>query len=168
MNQEWKDVVGYEGLYQVSIFGKVKNSRRRRIVVGRESDSGYKIVTLTKDRKTKGCPVHRLVAMAFIENPGNKPFVNHKNGVRNDNNLSNLEWCTHQENMVHAQSLKQKKNELKMHYVQPETLEEMEKRLKDEGRVYKKKPTMEDRRRMARQRLTELHLAWRAKQNQSL
>jgi len=63
---------------------------------------GYSTVQLWVKGNVKNLFIHRLVAIAFVPNPYNKPFINHKNGIRSDNALENLEWCTHQENMQHA------------------------------------------------------------------
>ena len=107
----WKDVVGYEGLYQVSNFGKVRSSDR---VVYRSStpqfckgqiiaqgllNTGYKIVTLWNKKKRKVYLVHRLVAQAFIPNEENKDYIDHINGIRTDNHVANLRWCTRNENV---------------------------------------------------------------------
>ena len=63
---------------------------------------GYNIVNLWKNKKKKTIKVHRLVAEAFIPNLDNKPYINHKNAIRNDNTIQNLEWCTQKENILHA------------------------------------------------------------------
>lgn len=96
----WKDIIGYEGLYFISESGKIKNKRGvlRKIQVGK---TGYCRVILKKKNKPKQHFVHRLVACAFLENNENKKTVNHKNGIKSDNNLSNLEWATHSENCTH-------------------------------------------------------------------
>lgn len=117
--EEWKDVVGYEGLYKVSNSGTVvsfpKTWLSGRWVVRTNPEQemkysvdrkGYHILGLRKDGKLKMHKVHRLVALAFIPNPDNKPVVNHKDGTRNNNNVSNLEWTTHQENSQHYIGLK--------------------------------------------------------------
>ena len=104
----WKDVVGYEGLYQVSNLGRVKsighkNNHKDEIILKQSSNYiGYKVVTLCKDKVQKEVRVHRLVAIAFIENPQNKPYVNHIDGIKDNNHVSNLEWTTQKENMHHA------------------------------------------------------------------
>lgn len=114
----WKDVVGYEGFYQVSNLGNVKSFAREvpyktygtwkmRTVPGRimkpyKNESGYLLVTLTKPDSRKLCKVHRIVAEAFIENPESKRCVNHKDGNKENNCVENLEWVTYSENMHHA------------------------------------------------------------------
>lgn len=111
INEIWKDIAGYEGLYQVSNLGKVK-SLPRKLWNGRASyltnekvlktikdKNGYENVALYKNKKAKVCKVHRLVAIAFIPNPENKPEVDHINTITNDNMVENLRWVTRSENM---------------------------------------------------------------------
>lgn len=106
MNESWKDVEGYEGLYQVSNCGRVKSLERMRLVksgcFGKvkekilkhgKNKSGYLQVLLWKDGKQKSHRVQRLVANAFIPNPENKPEVNHKDENKENNCVWNLEWC---------------------------------------------------------------------------
>ena len=94
----WKDINGYEGLYQVSNFGRVKSLNYRRtgreeILTPQMNTNGYLTVQLWKNEKRKSCLVHRLVAMAFIPNPNNLPEVNHKDEDKTNNCVWNLEWC---------------------------------------------------------------------------
>lgn len=110
--EEWRDVEGYEGLYQVSNEGRVRSFRKRGTHEICESPfvmktpisnpTGYAICGLYKDGKRKNALVHRLVAGAFVLNPNNKPQVNHKNGIRSDNRACNLEWVTASENVKHG------------------------------------------------------------------
>lgn len=98
--EEWRDVIGYEGIYKVSNFGRVKN--HRRIKSQQANNKGYMIVHLSKNAKLRWCLVHRLVAQAFIDNPDNKATVNHKDGNRANNNVNNLEWASYSENNLHS------------------------------------------------------------------
>lgn len=105
----WKPVVGYEGFYEVSNLGRVKSIRSGkgtyigRIVRGGHIYNGYAMVNLSKYGIPKFFTVHRLVAFAFLGNPPTpKHEINHKNLIRTDNRVENLEWCTHLENMRHS------------------------------------------------------------------
>lgn len=97
--QEWISVVGNER-YSVNEYGIVKNNETGRILLPTKNKSGYLVVCLYGDAKINA-RIHRLVAQAFIPNPENKPFVNHKNGVKTDNRVCNLEWVTSSENNLH-------------------------------------------------------------------
>lgn len=116
MKEIWKDIAGYEGYYQVSNLGRVKSLDRliaytnsngvtrqhpveEKIIAQKTDRKGYPRVSLKKDKERKSCLVHRLVAQAFIENPDNLPFVNHKDENRGNSNATNLEWCTQKYNL---------------------------------------------------------------------
>lgn len=100
----WKDIKGYEGLYQISNLGNIKNIKKynHMLLTGCLDKDGYKITVLTKDRIKKTVKIHRLVAIAFISNPEGKGQVNHIDGDKINNNDWNLEWNTHSENQLHA------------------------------------------------------------------
>ena len=114
MTDIWKDIKGYEGIYQVSSIGQVRSVVRQvsnghgmtehpeRLLKPNTLAKGYYQVTLYKDNKRKSFQVHRLVAQAFVDNPNNMPQVNHINGNKQDNTFSNLEWCDNSENQKHA------------------------------------------------------------------
>lgn len=97
--ETWKDIEGYEGLYQVSTLGRVKSFHGRggvsvRILHSQKRSHGYLGVTLAKDKVQTHYMIHRLVAEAFIDNPYNYPQVNHKDEDKTNNRVDNLEWCT--------------------------------------------------------------------------
>ena len=101
----WKDIAGYEGLYQVSNLGRVKRyykNSKEKILKPRSNKDGYLRVVLYKEGKSKQYLVHRLVAQAFIPNPDNKPQVNHKDEDKTNNKVENLEWMTCKENNNHG------------------------------------------------------------------
>lgn len=121
MQEVWKDIKGYEGLYQVSSHGRVKSlgndkNRKEKILKG-IYNLGYKQVWLSKNGIEKRYLVHRLVASHFIPNPDNKPQINHINCIRDDNRISNLEWCTQAENNRHELTRINKSESLKGRYV---------------------------------------------------
>lgn len=115
--EEWKDIAGYEGIYQVSSFGNIKRLKSfvkhpkggMKIINGRilktTRKKAYGQVTLCKETGQLNYSVHRLVAQAFIPNPQNKPCVNHKDGDKRNNKINNLEWCTYKENELHSYSV---------------------------------------------------------------
>ena len=104
----WKDIEGYEGLYQVSNFGRVKSlekidfsghKRKCKILKLALNRYGYVYLILSKNGNKKAYTVHRLVAETFIPNPNKLPFVNHKDENKSNNRVDNLEWCTHEYNI---------------------------------------------------------------------
>lgn len=125
MSEIWKDIKGYEGIYQVSNKGRVKALKKQvpKVIKGKEcyslynekilkisnhNKNGYLKINLTNDY-SKTYQIHRLVAEAFIPNPNNLPQVNHKNGIKTDNRVDNLEWVTISENHKHAFKMRIKK-----------------------------------------------------------
>ena len=97
----WKDVDGFEGYYSVSDSGEIRNLLNDKTL--RQSNSrGYRVVRLTKDKKRSVGSVHRIVASSFLEICSEKKEVNHKNGLKSDNRVENLEWCNRQENVDHS------------------------------------------------------------------
>lgn len=101
MTPIWKDAPGYEGRYQVSNHGEVRNARSGRTLKPHRQGSGYLQTMMIKEGERTYPLVHRLVALAFLPNPENKPQINHKNGDKTDNRPENLEWCTLSENLKH-------------------------------------------------------------------
>jgi hypothetical protein len=107
MEEIWKDIEGYEGLYQVSNLGNVKRLagkwvKKERLIKFKIDRYGYPSYSLSKNKVLKSKTAHRLVAKAFVPNLLNKPAVNHINGIKTDNKVENLEWCTNKENTAHS------------------------------------------------------------------
>lgn len=121
----WKDIVGFEGYYKISSFGRVQSCERivpritncypnkwpfikikARLLKGHVNQDGYLVFNLCKNEIKKGFMAHRLVASAFLSKLAYHSEVNHIDANKKNNRLSNLEWCSHLENMQHAASLK--------------------------------------------------------------
>lgn len=119
-NEIWKDIAGYEGLYEVSSFGRVRSMPRNipktrygqmvptlysgKLLSG-TNRLGYRAVLLYREKASKHFLIHRLVAVAFIPQVEGKPQINHINGIKDDNRVSNLEWVDASENQLHAIAL---------------------------------------------------------------
>ena len=108
----WKDVKGFEGLYQVSTWGNVKSIKKNIILKPTKNTKGYFFVDLHKNGKRKLFLIHRLVAEAFILNPLNLPEVNHKDEVKTNNRRWNLEWCSSEYNKHYGTAIERMKKTL--------------------------------------------------------
>lgn len=98
MNIIWKDVIGFEGLYEVSCSGEIRNKKSGKLLNGGTIKKGYRRISLRKDKKTYQFLVHRIVAETFIPNPDQKKFIDHVNTITSDNRVENLRWCNYAEN----------------------------------------------------------------------
>ena len=107
MKEIWKDIPGYENLYQASNLGRIKNLITNNVSKGSKLGF-YKVVSLKKDNKQKMHKVHRLIALTFIPNPNNLPCINHINEIKTDNRIDNLEWCNQKYNTNYKDTQKRK------------------------------------------------------------
>jgi hypothetical protein len=127
MEQEtWKDIPGYEGMYQVSSLGRIKSLQRiimerrtqkqrpitERILKQGKNIKGYYCFAISKEGKLKSICTHRIVAELFIPNPLGLPEVNHKDEIKSNNRADNLEWCTHHYNILYGTGLKRLSDKL--------------------------------------------------------
>ena len=122
--EEWRDIPGYEGLYQASNKGRIRSVPRKqeimwkgkhvvkyvngKIIKQSDQKCGYMMVWLSKDGKEKAHTVHRLIGYAFLENPENLSDINHKDGNKKNNCVDNLEWCSRSDNIKHRYAVLQK------------------------------------------------------------
>jgi len=115
----WKSIEGYEGSYEISNLGRVKSLIRKspgtnttveNYLKKTLSRAGYYQYVLSKKGRSNKFLLHRLLMIYFVKNPFNKPCVNHINGIRSDNDFSNLEWCTYSENSLHGYRSNNRKN----------------------------------------------------------
>lgn len=102
MQEIWKDIPDYEGLYQVSNLGKIRSCKNNKVRKQVKQKSGYMRIILTKNSKQKATSVHILVAKCFVKNQNNYRYVNHVDGDKTNNKANNLEWVTASQNMKHA------------------------------------------------------------------
>lgn len=106
MEEIWKDIKGYEGLYLVSNLGNITNVKTGKLKsIHLDKHTGYYKVHLSRNGKDKNCFLHRIIAESFIPNMFNKTEVDHINTIRTDNRISNLRWCTRKENINNPLSL---------------------------------------------------------------
>ncbi|EGT4137988.1 hypothetical protein EQZ09_09310 [Clostridium perfringens] len=118
VKEEWKDIIGYEGLYKVSNLGRVKslnycNTKKAKILKNIKDKDGYLVICLTNKGNKKNFKIHRLVALHFLDNLENKEQVNHKDENKENNHVSNLEWVTSKENINHGTRIERVRKSLK-------------------------------------------------------
>lgn len=108
---DWKDVMGFEGSYQISRLGRIRSLARKgsglfnsrtKILTEKVDLNGYKVNLFFKNSKPKTMFIHKLLAIHFIPNPKGLPCVNHLNGIKDDNRLENLAWCSKSDDLKHA------------------------------------------------------------------
>lgn len=113
MKEKWKEIIGFEGLYEISNMGRVRNPRTGRILKLNANTVGYLQAPLTKNGKCIPKCVHKLVAEAFIKNPMHYKEVNHLDENKQNNAVNNLKWCTHRENIMYGTCIDRAKKKRK-------------------------------------------------------
>ena len=136
--EEWRDIKGYEGKYQVSNLGRVKSlnyhrENREEILSNVPDKYGYLIVSLCKNGKELAFKIHRLVALHFIENPNNYPQINHKDENKQNNRADNLEWCTAKYNNNYGTRTQRQSEKLKGKHRTEDTKNKISNTRKDKG-----------------------------------
>jgi hypothetical protein len=111
MEEEWRDVIGYEGIYIISTLGRIKRIiPPKRLLKPSINHNGYMKIGLWKDGKGKYITLHRLVALNFIPNPYQYPCINHKDENKTNNAVDNLEWCTYKYNTNYGRCIERRRN----------------------------------------------------------
>lgn len=135
MMEEWRAVPGYEGLYEVSNMGNVRNVRRNTLLRLPKTNNGYIRIVLSKNGIKTGFQVHRIVAQAFLPNPDNLPQVNHKDEVKSNNCVDNLEWCSAKYNSNYGSRLERSRDTaIKNGYYTGLSKEEYRKKYRDKNK----------------------------------
>ena len=111
--EKWKIIEGFEN-YEISNLGRVKNINKNKLMTISKRKNGYCTVKLSKNGKAKEYKVHRLVALAFIPNPKQYPHINHKDENKENNSVSNLEWCNNQYNNTYGTRIKKQSDKVKI------------------------------------------------------
>ena len=133
----WKDIKGYEGLYQISNLGNVKSLKNKIYLKPSIHKKGYLHCGLSKKGKRKQCFIHRLVAETFIDNPYKLPCVNHKDCNPKNNKIENLEWCTYKDNNNYKNHELKRKISLVIYHLEKEYSNE--KQLIESLKIFKRK-----------------------------
>lgn len=111
MKKRWRKIKGYANLYMVSDAGEIMSVKTGKIKKQFINNSGYRIMRLHKSNVVKNVLPHRITATEFIANPDKLPYVNHKNGIKTDNRVENLEWCTPTQNSLHSYRMRRERGE---------------------------------------------------------
>ena len=141
MKEKWKDIESFES-YKISNLGKVKNKNTNNILKPIQNPRGYLSAFLYKGGKVHNLKIHRLVAKAFLPNPNNLPQVNHKDGNKSNNSITNLEWCSASDNIKHAfknglmSSNCKEKEEHKLHKLTQEEVDYIRKHYKSRDKEF--------------------------------